>query len=116
MDMLGMFNSFDLLQFAKDNIPSNIAENGESLIITLVEYLLPVSDNLTFTDNDDTAEVTNERLRYFRYAFLFNPQIDADPLSAWTFRWNNSVDDEVVSNQLKNLLNSMMQSPEYQLM
>jgi uncharacterized protein (DUF1800 family) len=116
MDMIGTYNSFDILQFVRDNIPSNIAENAESLIIALVEYILPVSDNLTFGDNDDAAEVTNERLRYFRNAFLFDPQIDADPLSAWTFRWNNAVDDEVVRNQLKNLFNAIMQSPEYQLM
>ena len=116
MDMMASMNSFDLLQFIKDNFPNNVAENAESLIISLVEYLLPASDNLTFSDNDDNAEVTNERLRYFRYAFLFDPQIDADPLSAWTFRWNNPVDNEVVRNQLKNLMNSMLQSPENQLM
>jgi uncharacterized protein (DUF1800 family) len=116
MDMMGSMNSFDLLQFIRDNFPNSVAENAESLIISLVEYLLPVSDNLTFSDNDDTAEVTNERLGYFRYAFLFDPQIDADPLSAWTYRWNNPVDNEVVRNQLKNLMNSMLQSPEYQLM
>ncbi len=116
MDMMGSMNSFDLLQFIRDNFPNNVAENAEALIIALVEYLLPVSDNLTFSDNDESAEVTNERLRYFRYAFLFDPQIDADPLSAWTYRWNNPVDNEVVRNQLKNLMNSMLQSPEYQLM
>jgi uncharacterized protein (DUF1800 family) len=116
MDMMGPLNSFDLLQFMKANIPNNVAENAESLIMALVEYLLPVSENLTFSDNDDTAEVTSERLRYFRHAFLFDPQIDADPLSAWTFRWNNPVENEVVRNQLKNLMNAMLQSPEYQLM
>jgi uncharacterized protein (DUF1800 family) len=116
MGMMEPLNSFDLLQFIKDNIPGIIAVNAESLIIYLVEYLLPVSENLTFADNDDTAEVSNERLRYFRYAFLFDPQIDADPLAAWTFRWNNPVENEVVRNQLKNLMNAMMQSPEYQLM
>ena len=116
MDMMGALNSFDLLQFIKDNIPNNIAENAESLIMALVEYLLPVSGNLTYSDNDDSAEVTSERLRYFRHAFLYDPQIDADPLSAWTFRWNNPVDNEVVRNQLKNLINAMLQSPEYQLM
>lgn len=116
MDMMGSINSFELLQFIKDNFPNNVAENAESLIMSLVEYLLPASENLTFSDNDDNAEITNERLRYFRYAFLFNPQIDADPLSSWTFRWNNPVDNEVVRNQLLNLMNAMLQSPEYQLM
>ena len=116
MNMMDPLNSFDLLQFIRDNIPLNIAENAESLIIALAEYLLPVSDNLTFSDNDGTAEITGERLRYFRHAFLFDPQIDADPLSAWTFRWNNLVEVEVVRNQLKNLMNAMLQSPEYQLM
>ena len=116
MDMMGMMNAFDLLQFIRDNFPGGTAENAESLIIALAQYLFPATNDLTFGDVDDTAEITNERMRYFRYAFLYNPQIDADPLTSWTFRWNNPVDNEVVRNQLKNLMNAMMQSPEYQLM
>ena len=108
--------SVDLVSFVQSNFPVNIAENAESLIIALATYLFPASDNLTFDDNDSGAEITNDRLRYFRYSFLYSPQIDADPLASWTYRWNNSPNDEVVSNQLKNLINAMLQSPEYQLM
>ncbi len=108
--------SIDLVSFVQNNFPLNITENAESLIIALATYLLPASDNLTFDDNDPGAEITNDRLRYFRFSFLYSPQIDANPLASWTYRWNNTPNDEVVQNQLKNLFNAMLQSPEYQLM
>jgi uncharacterized protein (DUF1800 family) len=106
----------DLINFIRQNFDNSVAGDAELLIIEIARYLLPVNENITFNDADDGAEITAERLRYFRYAFLFSPQIDDDPLSAWTFRWNNPVDNEVVKNQLKNLFNAIMQSPEYQLM
>lgn len=111
MDMQG----FDLIAFVKSKFDNATAENAESLILALSEYLVPANENLTFSD-DDTSELTQERLSYFRVAFLFTPQIDEDPLGAWTFRWNNPVDPEVTGNQLRNLFNAMLQSPEYQLM
>jgi len=117
MEMMeGMIPPVNLIDFIGQHFSNAIAGDAESLIIELVRYLLPVTDNLTFNDPDDGAEITAERLRYFRYAFLYSPQIDDDPLSAWTFRWNNPVDNEVVNNQLRNLFNALMQSPEYQLM
>ena len=66
-------------------------------------------------DMDDTATITAERMNCFLFAFLFDPQIDADPEGAWNFRWNTPVDDEVITRQLESLLNAIMQSPEYQL-
>ena len=105
----------DLIEFIRDRFDNATASDAESLIIALSQYLLPANENLTFVD-DDTSELTNERLNYFRFAFLFSPQIDEDPLGAWTFRWNNPVDNEVVENQLQSLFNAMLQSPEYQLM
>ena len=106
----------NLIDFISQNFSNAVASDAESLIQEIVRYLLPVTDNLTFIDPDDNAEITAERLRYFRFAFLYSPQIDDDPLAAWTFRWNNPVDNEVVNNQLRNLFNAILQSPEYQLM
>ncbi len=117
LEMMGGNNTpINLIDFIRQNFSGAVASDAESLIQEIVRYLLPVTDNLTFDDMDDDAEITAERLSYFRYAFLYSPQIDDDPLAAWTFRWNNPVDNEVVSNQLQNLFNAIMQSPEYQLM
>lgn len=105
----------DVVQFVSDRF-SAVAADANDLIIELCRYLLPVNDNLTFdTGADDSSEITAERLNYFLMAFLYSPQIDADPEASWTFRWNNNVDGEVVTQQLKNLVNAILQSPEYQL-
>ena len=105
----------DVLDFVRNTVPVGVAENARSLIMELVRYLLPVSSNLTFEETDDNADLTSERLNFFRIAFLFSPQIDSDPETVWTFRYNNPVDDEVVSNQLQSLFNALLQTPEYQL-
>ncbi len=106
----------DVLAFVNNNISNAVASNARSLIIELARYFLPVSDNLTFdTTLDDNSGLTAERLNYFLTAFLRAPQIDADPEGAWTFRWNNLTEMEVVRGQLQNLFNAMLQSPEYQL-
>ncbi len=104
------------LLFVQSFISNATASDAKLLIIELSKYFLPLADNLTFdTAADDNAGITAERLNYFLTAFLKSPQIDADPEAAWTFRWNNPVDMEVVKRQLENLFNAMLQSPEYQL-
>lgn len=106
----------DVVVFVKDNISNAIASDARSLIIELAKYFLPLADNLTFDPAlDDNAGLTAERLNYFLSAFLKSPQIDADPEGAWTFRWNNLTEMEVVRGQLQYLFNAMLQSPEYQL-
>ena len=104
----------DILEFVQNNF-SAAAPNARDLIIAISEYLLPTSDNLTF-NTPDVGELTVERLNYFLTAFLFSPQFDADPEAAWTNRWTNGIDMDTVRNQLTNLFNAMLQSPEYQLM
>lgn len=107
----------DILTFVKNNISDEIASNAKSLIIHLAKYLLPLSENITFdAEADDGADITAERLNYFLQAFLFNPQLDIDPEAAWTERYMHNYDIEVRQRQLENLLNAMLQSPEYQLM
>lgn len=111
-----MAGGVDVVAFVQANINNATASDARLLIIELSKYLLPVNDNLTFDPAlDDSSGLTAERLNYFLTAFLKSPQIDTDPEGSWTFRWNNPVDMEVVTNQLKSLFNAMMQSPEYQL-
>lgn len=111
-----MGSGVDVVAFVKDNIDNSTASDARQLIVKLVNYLLPVNDNLTFDPAaDDNSGLTAERMNYFLTAFLKSPQIDADPEGSWTFRWNNPVDPEVVRRQLESLFNALMQSPEYQL-
>lgn len=108
--------SVDVVAFVQTNISNATASDARSLIIELARYFLPQAENLTFDPAlDDNAGLTAERMNYFLTAFLKSPQIDADPEAAWTFRWNNPVDMEVVRRQLENLFNALLQSPEYQL-
>lgn len=108
----GSFSPYD---FVKNRIPDATASNARTLIIALAEYFLPAQANLEFEDSDD-SELTTQRLQYFLSSFLMNPQIDDDPEAAWTTRWTNGFDVETQENQLMNLFNTMLQSPEYQLM
>lgn len=105
----------DVLSFVQNTIDNATARDSEELIFTLIRYFLPMSDGLSFTD-DSISELTAERLSYFKNAFLYSPQIDVDPEASWTFRWDNNEDSETMANQLVNLFNAMLQSPEYQLM
>jgi uncharacterized protein (DUF1800 family) len=104
----------DVVQFVKNKFSNAIASNAKTLIIELAKYLLPVNDNLTYTIGADTnSGLTAARMNYFLGTFL--GIIDTNPEAAWTNRWNNNLDPETVRNQLKNLFNAMLQSPEYQL-
>ncbi|MFK7951594.1 MAG: DUF1800 family protein, partial [Ekhidna sp.] len=105
----------DILPFVRNNFDDSIARVAKDLIVAIAERFLPISDDLSF-DASATSEITSERLNYFLTVFLFSPQIDADPESSWTFRWDNESDEEVITNQLVNLFNAMLQTPEYQLM
>jgi uncharacterized protein (DUF1800 family) len=112
-DMPGL----DIIQFTRDNFtPAQTAE-ARNLIIAYIEKLFPMHQNLTFeAGSDDNSGLTAERLNYFLQAFLFEPQIDNDPEAEWTVRWTNGFDTATVERQLLNLLNALLQTPEYQLM
>ncbi|HZY80921.1 MAG TPA: DUF1800 family protein [Cyclobacteriaceae bacterium] len=106
-------------QYVFNKIAPGTASNAKELIKELIRYWFPQSDNLTFdTAVDDNAGLTAERLNYFLSAFLKAFEIDTDPEGAWTDRWlhpEKYQEPEVVVNQLKDLFNALMQSPEYQL-
>jgi uncharacterized protein (DUF1800 family) len=99
----------NVYEFVKNNFTNAVAENPRSLIIDLAQYILPVTDNLTFDENtDDNAALTARRLNYFKDRFL--QMFDE---AYWTTRWNlGSLD---LRDQLEFLFNAMLQSPEYQL-
>ncbi|MEO9870016.1 DUF1800 family protein [Ekhidna sp.] len=101
----------DIVQFVRDNF-ADVAPNANELMLTVIQYFLPVSDDLSF--EDDSSEITVARLNYFKRVFLDN--IDEDPEAQWTIRWTTGQDPTTVATQLTNLFNSILQSPEYQLM
>lgn len=105
----------NMLNFLKSKFPT-IGENARDLIKELTKYLLPVHENLEYDDaQDDSAEITAERINYFLFAFLYSPEFDAEPEAAWTSRWPNLSERELLEGQVQNLMNAMLQSPEYQL-
>ncbi len=112
-DMPGL----DMVQFTQDSFDMAIGADARELIKAFIQYLFPVHFNLTFdTASDDNSGLTAERLNYFIQAFLFEPQIDADPEAEWTNRWNGNMEIDVVEGQLVKLANVLMQTPEFQLM
>ncbi|MCF6359403.1 MAG: DUF1800 domain-containing protein [Cyclobacteriaceae bacterium] len=109
--------SFDAVQFTRDNVDNATGADARLLIMAYVQYLFPVQFNLTFNPAaDDNSGITAERLNYFLQAFLYEPQLDADPEGEWTNRWNANYEMDVVEGQLIKLFNSLLQTPEYQLM
>lgn len=104
----------DIVQYVQNTFASE-APIARDLIIAIAGYFLPNAENLSF-DTADTGDLSIGRLNYFLNAFLYSPQIDADPEAAWNNRWVNGIDPETVANQLANLFNAMLQTPEYQLM
>jgi uncharacterized protein (DUF1800 family) len=119
----GMDNALtvDLLTFVTDNFTPAVASDANELVKELAQYILPVSDNLTFEDatpnddSDDKATLTVIRLNYFKQRFLQNLGGGSQsPEDYWTSRWGGTDKDEL-RRHLESLFNAMMQSPEYQL-
>lgn len=103
----------NVLDFVVNNFDTGTIRIAEDFIIAVAEYLLPNSNNLSFDTSG--GELTTERLNYFKTA-MFEFAIDADPEAAWTTRWDGNLDASTRANQIVDLFNAMLQSPEYQLM
>jgi len=103
----------NVLDFVTANFDLSVIRIAEDFIIAVASYFLPNSDNLSFVS--EGGELTTERLNYFKTA-MFEFAIDADPEAAWTNRWDNDLDANTRANQIIDLFNAMLQSPEYQLM
>ncbi|MFY0598945.1 MAG: DUF1800 family protein [Cyclobacteriaceae bacterium] len=106
-------DKIDIYDLVKTNIDNATARDAKALVIALTKNFLPVSGVVSF-DDPATSELTEERLNYFLTTFLGD--IDVDPEASWTFRWDNEDDVETMTMQLVNLMNALLQSPEYQLM
>lgn len=107
----------DMIEFTKSSFSNVIAEKPLDLIMAYVQYMFPVHGNLTFDNQaDDNSGLSAERLNYFLRAFLYEPQIDAEPETEWTNRWNSNFELGVVDGQLVKLINALLQTPEFQLM
>lgn len=107
---MGQVNVFD---FVVANFNPATIRIADDFIIAVAEYFLPTSENLSFTATD--SELTSERLNFFKTA-MFAFAIDVDPEASWTVRWDGNFDQETRANQIKELFNAMLQTPEYQLM
>jgi uncharacterized protein (DUF1800 family) len=94
---------FRLDPMAWVNNTQNVADPSDSATIVqaLVDYLLP-------------EPITQDRFDYFHNVLLLD---NLTPFN-WYQEWNSytsSGDDAAVRHQLENLLNGLLQSPEYQL-
>jgi len=104
--------SIDLLDFIQQYFSSN-AMDPDALIRELVSYLFPLSQEGT--------EITTERLNYFKKEFFkLGTALPQGPLVFWQFSWTNANTipeiKEDARGMLQDLMNAMLQSPEYQLM
>jgi uncharacterized protein (DUF1800 family) len=108
-------NVFDWLK-AEANITDAVARVPQDLVITLVEYLFPVPDNLTFDDNNDdiNSGLTAKRINYFRVKLLQGGPPNGFDDDYWTnMLWPGAQPD--LRLPLNDLFNALLQSPEYQL-
>lgn len=101
----------DLLSFMKLRFATN-ALNPPVFIRELASYLLPLSS--------ENTEITTERLNYFEQQFLkLGSGLPQGALAFWQFSWSNaatvSSSELDARGMLQDLINAMLQSPEYQL-
>jgi hypothetical protein len=100
----GFVNAYE---YVRDNFGTE-APDANSLVPALARYLFPVNDDLDFDDNTDSG-LTTARMNYFKSVLL-----GGFDESYWTTIWNGTnIEDKRLA--LENLLNAMLQSPEYQL-
>jgi len=101
----------NVYEFVANNFGA-VAASAPTLVVELAKYLFPVTDNLDYTDANDSAAappgLTAPRLNYFKLKLL-----DGFDEAYWTTRWNEGAGD--LRTQLELLFNAMLQTPEYQL-
>jgi uncharacterized protein (DUF1800 family) len=105
-----------VVDFIMATFPNGVIADARTLVTELAKYVLPVTDNLTYDTNaDDNSGLTAERVNYFLKAFLSDIYPAGTEEANWTSNWNSQTNMDTVRGQLENLLNAMLQSPEYQL-
>ncbi|MBT1686578.1 DUF1800 family protein [Dawidia soli] len=108
-----VFNTLDLRQFVQTHFNGQAAD-AKLLVRTLADYLLPFSKNLTFEDADDdtNSSLSSQRLNWFLLKMFDGILTEPE----WADYWNNRPDEYAdIRRALQNLLNAMLQTPEYQL-
>ncbi len=103
--------SIDLFTYFKLRFPS-IASDPDAFIRELISYLFPLSD--------ETTEITTERINYFKQQFFsLGEALPQGPLAFWQFSWNNgnTIPTSKIDarGMLQDLVNAILQSPEFQL-
>ncbi len=101
--------TLDLLAYIKLRFNTN-ASDPDTLIREIVPYILPLFNEGT--------EITTSRLDWFKAQMLKLGSASGNSLNFWQFKWANSGTspaDEDARGMLQDLINAMMQSPEYQL-
>ena len=110
MMMDGAIN-IDLYAYAKLRFAS-VATDPDAFIRELISYLFPLAQ--------ETTEITTERLNYFKLQFFkLGEALPQGPSAFWLFSWNNG--DNIPTSKidargmLQDLVNALLQSPEFQL-
>lgn len=108
--MEGAIN-IDLYAFMKLRFGATI-NDPDIFIRELISYLFPLSL--------ETTEITTERLNYFKIQFYkLGEALPQGPLAFWQFSWSNG--DTIPASKtdargmLQDLVNALLQSPEFQL-
>ncbi|HEX5172052.1 MAG TPA: DUF1800 family protein [Cyclobacteriaceae bacterium] len=105
-----------VLDFFTATFSNAVIRDARTLVTEFAKYVLPVTDNLTYDTNiDDNSGLTAERLNYFLKAFLSDIYPPGTEETSWTSNWDSQTNMDTVRGQLENLVNAMLQSPEYQL-
>jgi len=80
-----------------------VAPNARNLLIELVKYLFPISDNIDFNDGTNSG-LTTARMNYFLAVML-----QTFDEAYWTAEWSTNPE------WMEYIFNALLQSPEYQL-
>jgi uncharacterized protein (DUF1800 family) len=108
-----IFNTLDIRAYIQANF-NDVAGDVRQLIPKIASYLLPFISNLTF---DTAVDETDSSLHAERLE-LFLEKMFEDVLGEmeWSDYWNNRPEEYAdIRRALQNLLNAMLQTPEYQL-
>ncbi len=108
----------DVVDFIRNEFADATIADARALIITMLQLVYPRAENLTFDPAlDDNSGLTADRMNYFLSTFLSPLSIDTPmPTEAdWANRWNGQMDMDVIRAVLENFINTILQTPEYQL-
>ncbi|MCU0430820.1 MAG: DUF1800 domain-containing protein [Cytophagaceae bacterium] len=101
----------DLLAYMKSRFAAN-ATDPDAFVREVISYLFPMYN--------ENSEITPARLEWFKNQLLKLGQVLNQPQPTfWVFSWNNAANipasGEDARGMLQDMMNAMLQSPEYQL-